>query len=936
MDIETRGLHAVSAAWMAAMLLVAASILPARDAVAQPAPAAMHIRALEDGRYEVMARGASLEHALQELVTVTQLSLLYDPALVRDIETYCVKDATDAEGVLRCLIEPTRLDFYRLSSGTYVLREAVLERPRYGQLAGIVIDSETGEPLPYASVVLADAATGTATNESGMFSFAALLPGRHAISATYVGYQPVLDSIFVPAGGEARSFIYMKPKTIVSDPIVVNGLQQRLPSRTIGMGEANPASLEAIGGLSSDVTRAINQILGVALRSPLADLHIQGGEASEHQMQLDGVPVFSPVALGRFLGAFSPLSIGRLSVQKAGFGARYGSQLSGVIQAEHRLDGSADAFLTASVDPLSLNVRGDGALRFSSRVKGPFMVAVRESLWDVYSAPTLNQIMDEWNAVDPGLTQQFLKQPYGSSTYAPRTQAPSISFSDLHLATRLETGPFSRLYVSGYRGANALSTDLVADVRSTIDAATSPHLLLTRDRYDWSNSNGQLRYEWIANARLLAGVRVRGSRHTMSHDYGLVDEQLIGASGIEALQDSLTEGGLSRDRNEISEAGFGGTLEYSLSSTDHIEGGLEAIYRSNAIRLNTPFFQQTNALAESWLIAGYLEHRRSIGMHMQADFGLRGSYLPDQSTAFFEPRVALRYDVAAAGGAVYAARLAAGVYRQFVGEFDLSSVGPTALAPSVRFWYPVDETLPLPRAYHLAGEFLWAPVDALRMRLELYHKWQPVLLAINYPTLLGLGPPIPENARHAHFIEPVSGRAYGAGMHLEWEGTRFLHELSYSYSASYRTYPSRFGGEEVTSPWNEPHRLTLASDRFIGSDLSVRARWQGVWGRQWGFRRAYYDWLNAHAGSRAFPPYDLSQPDAPDHRLPAHLQLDLGMTYARSVGTARVQVSVDVINVLNRDNVVDWSLTRVSETRYERVPRLMPSVTPVFSLKVSL
>ncbi len=912
--------------------LVIGNVTSAR---AQQSVSKTYIEQISEDRYSVKARGVPLVHTLQELVAVSRLSLLYDPSLVRDTDTFCVVESVDVEAVLRCLLKPTRLDFYRLSSGTYVLREGVQERPLYGQLAGMVIDFDTGEPLPYASVVLADANTGTATNEAGLFTLGTLLPGRHLITATYIGYQAMSDSVFIPAGGEARSYFYLKPKAIVSDPIVINGLQQRLPSRSIGAGEADVELFDDVGGnFATDVTRSINQVLGIALRSPLADLHIQGGESSEHQMQLDGVPVFNPVALGRFLGAFSPLSIGRLSVQKAGFGARYGSQLSGVIQAEHSLVARGDERLTALSDPLSVNIRGNSTLKFSPVVQGPVMVAVRSALWDVYRAGSLNQVMQDWNAVDPALTAQFLTQPYGGSVYTPRDQSPSIAFSDVHLATRLQTGSFSRLYVSGYRGSSALATDLVADVRSTQTPAEPDHLLLTRDRYAWNNTNGQIRYEWVAGPRLLASARLRGSRHTMSHDYGLVDERAIGVTGLEVLEDSLNEGGLSRDRNEISEVALGTTLDYSLSASDHIEVGFEGIHRTNAIRLNTPFFQQTNALAESWLLAGYTELRRSLGVNLQVDLGLRASYLPRQATPFLEPRAALRYDVAGPRGAVYAARLAAGLYRQFVAEFDLSSVGPTALSPSVRFWYPVDETLPLPKAYHLAGEFLWAPVDAWKVRFEAYQKWQPVVLTVNYPTLLGLGPVIPDAARHAHFIEPASGRAHGAGIHVERQGLRAWQSVSYSYSASYRTFASRFGGREVTSPWNEPHRLSVANDWYLTSDLLVRARWHGVWGRAWGFRRAYYDWLNAHAGARAFPPFDLSQPDAADHRLPAHMQIDLGLSYARSVGGTRIQVSADVINALDRANVVDWSLGQVGET-YERVARTMPGVTPVFTIKMS-
>ena len=59
--------------------------------------------------------------------------------------------------------------------------------------------------------------------------------------------------------------------------------------------------------------------MGIRVGDALADVHIQGGEAGEHQFQLDGVPVFEPVHLRGLLGAFNPFAIERITVHKAGY-----------------------------------------------------------------------------------------------------------------------------------------------------------------------------------------------------------------------------------------------------------------------------------------------------------------------------------------------------------------------------------------------------------------------------------------------------------------------------------------------------------------------------------------------------------------------------------------------------------------------------------------
>lgn len=204
--------------------------------------------------------------------------------------------------------------------------------PRRGHLAGVVVDKATGEPLPHANVLLADANTGTATNKAGFYSFSSLLSGPHRIVATYVGYETTVDSVWVPPGDSVQQRIALRPQSVAAAPVVVNSLQQRLPSRRLGKGVLPAGHLAQLGSIGvPDVARGTGSLLGVALQPPLADLHIQGGATGEHQTRLDGVPIRSPVTMGRLLGAFSPLALGRLTVYKAGFRTEQGSLTSGVV-----------------------------------------------------------------------------------------------------------------------------------------------------------------------------------------------------------------------------------------------------------------------------------------------------------------------------------------------------------------------------------------------------------------------------------------------------------------------------------------------------------------------------------------------------------------------------------------------------------------------------
>ncbi|MEM1128629.1 MAG: TonB-dependent receptor, partial [Bacteroidota bacterium] len=134
-------------------------------------------------------------------------------------------------------------------------------------------------------------------------------------------------------------------------------------------------------------------------------------------------------------------------------------------------------------------------------------------------------------------------------------------------------------------------------------------------------------------------------------------------------------------------------------------------------------------------------------------------------------------------------------------------------------------------------------------------------------------------------------------------------------------------------PWEEPHRLDARLDlQGLGAVL-VQGRWQSVWGRPWGFRQAYYDYL---AGASPPPPsgdFDLLRPA--DHHLPAHHQLDLSLGYRRTVGPADLMLRLQVVNVLDRTNVLDWWLELHDDGQVTQRPRLSYPRLSTLALQVS-
>lgn len=889
---------------------------------------------ISEERFSMVFRGEKLSDALSEFVRVTGIDLVYDPQLIDDDGVFVrLRNLTAREGLSK-LLDGTGLDFITLSSGTIVLVKNARLAPLSGTLSGRVVDSRTGRPLPGASIYLSDASGGTASNQSGFFSLPNVLSGNHELIVSYVGYNAIKIPVRVPAGGELRKEITLEQKPFLIEPIVVTDHNRRL-------GFQN-GTVESVGLFNdigfqpgTDPVKALGLFSGVQFQLPFADLNIQGSTSNDHRFYLDGAPVYHPFSFGHMFSAFSPFAIDRITVHKAGFDARAGSQISGLVNLSHDISNRSANRATIQADPVSTNIRADAVTRIGSG-KLETMFAIRNNLWGFYEDPVLSSVLRQWDYIDPIITNLLMDANTSFAVYDEVLHEADVRFSDIHLGSRYQINPFQSISYSLYTGYNRIGTQLLNRIQDP-----DPHyaeFMFARDSYVWNNLVTSLRYDGMLTARTDLGIQISYSANTLEHTYrmaGSTDAGLPdGIAATEAYQafthNQLT-GAHRSEENFIQHGIISADITHSLSRQLRFSGGVQLDFVETRVDLSDLFYiptlSATNTVMGSTF--GGMDWHPSPAWHLSLSSRL--TYVEQTDKFYVEPRFAVQYDRASSPIGYWSVHLAGGLYRQFINQFSVTNVGPSSLVPSVPIWTHAGE-LTVPKAWHITPSFMVQPTEGTSVRIEAFGKWHPVSHHISYPKLL-----LSESTHINNltdFTEQTRSFQYGGGISIA-QKIPILHTeiiAGYDFTRS-EIYMGEQFGRWIPAPWSEPHRSRLMFQSRISSKLSINGRWSGSYGRTWGYRQAYYDFMIIH-NRHQYGSHRLDTPET--DRLPNFHQLDIGIQYDQRLGGGTVRARLDLINVLNRRNVLDYGLMPGdSEGDFVRRSRTIPGFNPTVSAQIS-
>ena len=204
-----------------------------------------------------------------------------------------------------------------------------------GEIKGEVKDAKTGEPLPFADILISGPALlkpyAFSADKDGKFIRAGLPPGTYTIEVVYVGYvkQKTTDinvtmdrTAFVTVELVQRVALAIEVEVVATSPLI-----EKEVSGTSDVIEGDYIEDMPIEG------RAYQNALKI-LPGTLVDrdqqIHIRGGRTGEVGFKVDGMNAQDPVT-GGYGTNVNMNAVEKMEVITGGYDAEYGGNMSGMV-----------------------------------------------------------------------------------------------------------------------------------------------------------------------------------------------------------------------------------------------------------------------------------------------------------------------------------------------------------------------------------------------------------------------------------------------------------------------------------------------------------------------------------------------------------------------------------------------------------------------------
>ena len=684
-------------------------------------------------------------------------------------------------------------------------------------VSGILKDSKTGETLIGATVKVKElTATGAVSNEYGFYSIT-IAPGKYTLVFSYLGYAD--KSMEITLSANQKLNVELDDNTKEIGEVVVTGEKTNSNVTSTKMGAVHLDVREAnkvpvIFG-EKDIIKTIQLMPGVlTLGEGNTGFYVRGGGADQNLILLDEATVYNPSHLLGFFSIFNSDAIKDVNLYKGSIPAEYGGRVSSVMDVRMNDGNSKNFGVSGGIGLIASRLTIEGPIGDSGR--GSFIVSGRRTYADLFLKLSSNQ------------------QLRNSSLY----------FYDLNVKGNYKLGEKDHIYLSGYFGRDAFS---------------SQNLIST----DWGNATGTLRWNHLITDKLFLNTSLIAS------NYSFNNSNTFGANSF-TINSGIKDYSLKEDFYDyISPEN---TLKYGVQSTYHTFIPADITGDLNALSGRITNIQKKYA----WENAAYISDDFGVGSRWRFNTGVRVSSFSllgndaeiytynDKGVAtdsnFYAKNKFIKtyYAVEPRLGTTYLLNDVSSLKASyFYNTQYLHLLSNSTISTPNDLWIPSSNNVkPQQAQQYSIGYFRNLHENDYEFSAETYYK--NMYNQIDYAT----GADLTFNPKVESQLLYGTGKAYGLELFLRKKTGRFTGWLSYTLSRTLRNFPGIDSNKTFPARQDRIQVISLVGIYELSKKWSVSATFVYYTGNAVSFPSGKYevdgklmDYYTERNGYR-MPPYN--------------------------------------------------------------------------------
>ncbi|MFH5831005.1 carboxypeptidase-like regulatory domain-containing protein [Halalkalibaculum sp. DA384] len=248
-------------------------------------------------------------------------------------------------------------------------------------MQGIISDNSTGQPLYGANVVLKPVAgekfMGAAADGDGFYRISSIEPGTYSLRISYIGYRPYTDTLDLDEGENRTVNVSLQPDDAQLEEVVVEQTTGAVWKQE-GRQRITPVELSRVPSpAAGDLATYLQTLPGVvSMGDRGGQVFIRGGTPTQNLVLLDGAIVYRPTHIVGFFSPFPEDLISGVDFYAGGFGPRYNSRVSSVMDIQMRHGDRYNFSGSGSVSPFAGEVFAEGPIQEG---KSSWMFSARNS-----------------------------------------------------------------------------------------------------------------------------------------------------------------------------------------------------------------------------------------------------------------------------------------------------------------------------------------------------------------------------------------------------------------------------------------------------------------------------------------------------------------------------------------------------------------------------